>query len=355
MKKNNVLTIVIVFVLSFMGISACNNSEKEAEKQAQAQLGSLKAQLAQLNEKVPQLKRLSEQIAQTPENAELYYVRGQLLSQMNEPELAVADLTYAIRRDSSQANYYIAAANLYFSGNHGDRAIELLEQAKAKKLSEATVMTQLGQYYFYMQQYDKATENLLEALKINNNNSQANFWLGMVYRDQKNNDQAIEVLEKSVAQNPNSYNAQMILAQTYGAEKNRKAVEHYDKAILLDTTKVEANYGKAMFYQSMGEYDNAMAEYKRLLLRDAQYTNAFYNIGHIYFYEKKQYDKAYTNFDIAVKTSPANANAYFMRGLCAEKLGKKEDARRDYDSALTFNPDLKEAQIALDALQKKDS
>lgn len=351
MKKNNVITIVIAFGL-FLCLLACNSGASEAEQQTEAQFADLKNQLEQLGEKVPQLKALNERVAQDSATAEVYYTRGQLLSQLNAPELAVLDLSRAIRLDSSQANYYIATANIYFSGNHSDRAVQLLEQAKALMPSEANVLTQLGQYYFYLQQYDKAVENLSASIAQNPNNSQANFWLAMTYRDQKQPQKAIDALEKTVGINPDSYNAQMILAQLYSDEKNPKSITHYDKAITLDTLKVEAYYGKAMFYQITGQYDAALTAYKQLLLRDSQYTDAFYNIGYIFFHYKKQYDKAYTNFDIAIKTSPANAPAYFMRGQCAEKMGKKKEALHDYDKALTFDPELQDAQKALEALSK---
>jgi tRNA (guanine37-N1)-methyltransferase len=331
---------------------ACGNESapsEVAQKQADTQNEAQK-ELQDIMEKSPQIRILSEQIKKEPKNAELFYTRGALMAQANAPNQAAFDFNRALELDSTQANYYLASADLYFSMENAAKAIQLLEIAQRRGIENPTISTQLGKYYFYLQKYADAEATLKMALLKQPQNDQARFWLGCTYRDQQKSDAAIEQLLKAVELNPQLYNAQMMLAQLYAAQNNDKAVKHYQYAAALDTTKFEADYGKAMYYQNSKQTDKALQAYRDLLLKDNQYTEAYFNIGYIYF-EQQKYEQALQNFNIAVRTSPAYANAYYMRGLCAEKLGKKEDARKDYDKALTFDPKHEKAQKAFDNLK----
>lgn len=315
---------------------------KKAQNEAQDELQELVA-------KSPPIKILSEQLEKSPNNAELYYRRGTLLVQANAPTQAAFDLDRALQLDSTQANYYLAAADLYFSRENVIKAIRILESAQKRRLENPAITTQLGKYYFYMQQYDQAEAALKTALVQHPKNDQARFWLGCTYRDRQQNDLAIEQLTQAVALNPDLYNAQIMLAQLYAEKKDDKAIAYYEKASALDTTNVEADYSKAMYWQTTGRTAAALKAYRAILLKDNQYTKAYYNIGYIYF-EQKNYEQALQNFNIAVRTSPAYADAYYMRGLSAEMLGKKEDAQSDYSKALTFDPKHEKAAKAIDAM-----
>lgn len=338
----------------FSLLISCNNENKPANAATQATENAkneAKKELQELIAQSPQIKILSEQIEKEPTNAELYYTRGSLMAQANAPNQAAFDFDKALQLDTTNANYYLATADLYFSMENAVKAVRVLEKAQTQGIEDPAIFTQLGKYYFYLQEYPKAETALKMALIKHPKNDQARFWLGCTYRDLKKEEQAIVELQHAIDLNPSLYNAQMMIAQLYANKGSDKAIAYYDKAAALDTTKVEADYAKAMFLQQNKQTEKALKAYRDILLKDNQYTNAYFNIGVIYF-EQKKYEQALKNFDIAVRTSPAYADAYYMRGLCAETLGRKDDARKDYDKALTFDPKHEKANKAFNDISK---
>ncbi len=64
----------------------------------------------------------------------------------------------------------------------------------------------------------------------------------------------------------------------------------------------------------------------------------FYESRGLAYLEKRQYDKAISDFNKALKMSPANANAYHNRGKAYGEQGQYDLAISDYTNALGINP-----------------
>lgn len=299
---------------------------------------------------IPQIKQLSERIAADSSNAGLYFLRGNTYLQANSPKLASADFYRALELDSTNSTYYLAAANVFFETKNVLTAIKLLEKAQTVLPDSLSISTELGKYYYYVQDYDKSFAKLNKVVATQPQNAEAYFWLAMNYRDKNKPDEAINNLKKATQADTTFYNAYLIMANLLAQTNNPMALANYNKAIALDTASIEARYGKAMFLQNTGKTAEALEEYRQIVLIDPQNADTHYNVGYIYF-NNKDYQTALKSFNIAVRVAPTFAKAYYMRGLCAEKLGKKTDARTDYESALKFDPQLTLAKEALSRVQ----
>lgn len=341
----------VVYIAFFVGslFSACSSDQAgNTASPAQAQLArKLQEEMDILTSQNPALQSLSERIAKDSLHAELYFARGSMLVQSNAPELAIIDFDRALLLDTTQTAYYMAAADLYFENQNLKRAIELLEKARKIAPHNPNIATELGKFYFYIKQYDKAQTTLQAAIVQKDNEAAPHFWLGMTLRDLQKDTEAIAEFEKAIEIAPALQNAHQMAAKLYAKLGNDKCLKHYDILLKLDTLNLDAQYAKALFLQNHQRTDDALKEYRKIMMKDSQYTEAYYNTGYILF-SRKEYAKAYPNFDISVRTSPAYANAYYMRGLCAEALGKKEDAKKDYEKALTFDENHEKAQKALE-------
>jgi tetratricopeptide (TPR) repeat protein len=64
-------------------------------------------------------------------------------------------------------------------------------------------------------------------------------------------------------------------------------------------------------------------------------------------------EKAIRQFGIAIQEKPDYVEAYYNRGLCYEIEGKMEQAKEDYNQALTFNPDYEPGKTALQRVNSK--
>jgi len=342
-RKACFVIILPLLVLVF----ACRNDRNAATWQQADQADTTEAGIA---DNIPQVKQLTAQIAADTANADLYFLRGNVYLQANSPKQASADFYRALALDSLNSTYYLAAAGVFFMQKDLPTAIKLLEKARQTLPDSLNIKTELGKYYFYVQAYDKSETELTMVTGKQPQNAEAWFWLGMNHRDKKENGKAIECFNRAVQADASFYNAYMVMANLQAANKDKKAFDNYAKAIALDTASVEARYGKALFLQNNGKTKEALTEYRQIVLIDPQHADTHYNVGYIYF-NNKDYETALKSFTMAIGTSPTFAKAYYMRGLCAEKLGKTANARTDYESALKFDPELSMAKEALTRVQ----
>ena len=68
-------------------------------------------------------------------------------------------------------------------------------------------------------------------------------------------------------------------------------------------------------------------------------------------YEQKKYNDAAAVFQLALKVSATYADAYYWLGKCQEEMGKKEEARLNYQRAYGLDKSLTEAKKAAENLQ----
>ena len=265
MKTKNLKTYFVGACLSLSSIAffSCQNETAEKTK-TEDQTTALQNAL----DNNPQVKLLNEQIAKSPKNAELYFTRANVFWQLNGFQEAASDFDKAITLDSMQVSYYLAAAELCFNARQVPQAIQVLKKAQKLLPKKAELALELGKNYFYLQNYAVAHKQLDKAIGLQPKNAMAYFWQGMSFRDEKKPKEAAASLEKALELDAEMYNAAVMLAQTYSEQKNDKAVIFYDKAIAMKPLEIEANYGKAMFLQENGKTDAALAEYRKLIIKN---------------------------------------------------------------------------------------
>ena len=100
------------------------------------------------------------------------------------------------------------------------------------------------------------------------------------------------------------------------------------------------------------EWKKRREMYRRCILRDPQYTDAFFNMGWILMHQDSL-EKASKQFDYVTKIEPDNSEAYYNRAVCKELLKKTNEAVADYKQALTLEPNYEEAKEALIRINKK--
>jgi tetratricopeptide (TPR) repeat protein/ADP-heptose:LPS heptosyltransferase len=82
---------------------------------------------------------------------------------------------------------------------------------------------------------------------------------------------------------------------------------------------------------------DALNLYKKLLLLQPKHTDAWNNIGLIY-YKLNYYEKAVEAYQNVVRFEPSFANAHFNLGNTLRKLSKPKDACDSYSKSLAINP-----------------
>ena len=310
------------------------------------------------------LMELTQKIKDNPNDAELLYQRSLGFMNIDSTQLAYNDIDKAISIDSTKTNYYFLLADIFLRGNYAEGAVGALSSVLKLEPDNQTARTKLAKVYLFVKDYQSSLSQIEYLIKSNENNPDAYFLMGMDYKEMKDTARAIASFQKAVQYNQNFYDAYMQLGLLHSAQKKNIAPEYFDNAIRLDSSKSEAWYAKAKYYQDLGDdtknknsadvksnYNEAKKTYRQLIIKNPQYQYAYFNLGFIYM-QQDSIDKALRQFDIATKVSPQYAEAYYYRGLCEVMLGKKEEAESDFQQALNLKPEYSAAQKELDALMK---
>ncbi len=106
----------------------------------------------------------------------------------------------------------------------------------------------------------------------------------------------------------------------------------------------ESCYDQGRDYEKKEQYDEAIAEYDRVIEHNPRHSNAYFHRGLCYS-KKKEYSKAILDCSRVIELSPNYADAYFNRGSAYAESKKYDEAIEDYTKYTQMNPQDPEGYI----------
>jgi tetratricopeptide (TPR) repeat protein len=298
----------------------------------------------------PKLKKITDQINKSPTNAGLFFERGNLLYKMQLDSLALKDYKTASSLDTANAEYYSAVGTVLFEHKDLTGAVEWIQKAIKHNPDDRKAHLKIAKLFLYIKDYKRAFEEINVALRANVYEPEAYFLKGMVYKNMGDTTKAISSFLTTLNVSPDYRPAIMQLAGLYAAKKDSVALRYYDNAFRLDSTDVKPLFAKGVYYQQSKDYVAAKAEYKRCILRNRHFADAYFNLG-VILLDQDSVQKAYRQYDLVAIIDPRNSTAYFNRGLCAEIMDSMSNAIRDYRIAVRLDSSYQSPKEALKRLK----
>jgi tetratricopeptide (TPR) repeat protein len=149
--------------------------------------------------------------------------------------------------------------------------------------------------------------------------------------------------------------------RTAAAGDRAAAVEAYSRAIELDADDPTALMRRAATLDSMGRYDEAIADLDRVIAltrarrvgeTQALLTDAYLARGTVHLH-RQNFNAALQDFDRALRLDDTNPVAHASRGSVLEQLKRDEEAARAYSRALELNPEFADAAFARGVLYQR--
>jgi tetratricopeptide (TPR) repeat protein len=116
----------------------------------------------------------------------------------------------------------------------------------------------------------------------------------------------------------------------------------------------EVGYNAAgSFYRRQQRWTDAIATYERLLKAKPEFITAHLSLGRVYVENLKNYDRGEKEVRLWLANPPKNASttntaiAHYCLGLVHQQAGRRDQARAEYQTALTSNPKNEDAKKAL--------
>jgi tetratricopeptide (TPR) repeat protein len=301
----------------------------------------------------PGLAALSQQIEASPEKDSLLFERASLYYMMEGYDEALRDLNRAMQIDSMQPAYYHLLADVlldYARPNDSRRAIDVLKLATERFPDRILTMLKLSEFQLIVRQHNEALATLNKVLERDPQSSEGFFMTGRVALDMGDTSRAISAFQRSGQLDSDNIDVWMFLGRIFSNKNSPLAIQYFDNALRLDSTLLEAREFKGVYYKRRGEFDEAFEIYKDIIVRNPDYSNAYFDMGMIYL-ELDSLRDAQKNFDLAIKTDPLFVRAYYYRGVSYETEGKVEDAINDYKQAAKMAPSFEEPKAALERLK----
>ncbi|MFH0904321.1 MAG: tetratricopeptide repeat protein [Methanobacteriota archaeon] len=193
----------------------------------------------------------------------------------------------------NMGNYYL---------NRGEPKQAIASYDKALKLEPQAVMAMVNSSIAYSQlgENDKADKTLQKALKIAPDNAAANFNMGLLKAEQKDLKSAEHYLKEALKHDPQMAQAAYNLCVLVSKDRIDEAIMWCEKAVEIHPQEPKYAYTCAFFQQQKGDTESAIKTLDALIIKQ-----------------------------------PACLDAYLLLAGIYEKEGKKEDAEKVYNKALT--------------------
>jgi len=124
----------------------------------------------------------------------------------------------------------------------------------------------------------------------------------------------------------------------YEAGQFSQSMTYYQNAISLKQYSVEARLGYVYPAAALGNWEQVIAQYKKILEFDAQNSTANFRLGMIY-YSRKDYPTAQKYFERVVNLYPFDYDGNHMLGWSYLQMGKMREAKILLTKALLNRPD----------------
>jgi len=251
-------------------------------------------------------------------------------------------------RNPEVSNYYMA--RFYLMSDQDDKAKELVQNNTKLRNSDLDYDL-LGRIYFNNSDSEHAKEAYTKAISINKKDVTAFEGLGnLSYLKQDYND-ALAHYQDALQYSKKSDKLMLKIANCYrDMSDDKAALAAYNQALHLNPNNYAAVFNIAEINGKYGENDNLRAVYKQVLAINPNYIPAWIGLVKLALIEKNPYlarQYLMCSFHIDEK-NPIN---YYYSGLIENMDENYSYARRDFNMALSLNPNFTPAKVELEKLK----
>ena len=175
---------------------------------------------------------------------------------------------------------------------------------------------------------------------------------GRLQEDAKDTINAIGSFTKAIKIYP-SPDGQLSLANLLAETKNANALllcQRVQDLRLGREYSAHCNFIAGIYFARTGNKIKAQQMFDNCINDNYSYIEAYQEKGFI-FYDDKKFADALKIFQMSAGINNTYADAYYWQAKCFEALNKKEDAIKNYQTALMLDKNLNEAAEALKRLQ----
>lgn len=265
------------------------------------------------------LEILDLQLEKHPKDAKLLAERATVLLEAGRSKEAAYDIKRAVELEPDKVEYRLKQADINFATGDIENSYKTLTEAERLEPDNLEVQLKMGEVMYYSRDYDRALECLTKVTAKDENNRPALFMKAFIYKEKGDTASAVVLLRKVCDIEPDYAPAFEELGVLYSLKNNPLAVDYLATALKLQPSNTNAMYALAMYYQNIGNMDQAEALYHQMLDINENSADAWHNLGYIELTHYQDYERAIEYFDKALAADPDHQAALSNKQLALEQ------------------------------------
>lgn len=170
-------------------------------------------------------------------------------------------------------------------------------------------------------------------IAIGQNTAEFHLYVGKAWLAGHDTDHALEEFKAAVALKPELPLVHYFLGRTYlerFAYTEAEAELKKDAAIEPDFAYNYEELG--LLYAKLNEPEKAEASFRKAIEHNRELVNSYFGLAKLYR-DAARYQEALDMLDHAEALAPQSASVHYMRGQVLNRLGQREQARQEFDTA----------------------
>ncbi|KAI8593966.1 hypothetical protein BDZ88DRAFT_3091 [Geranomyces variabilis] len=315
------------------------NSEIAQTFMQRALVLSFQRKYAQIIEEFNKKSRL-----ETIEDAQLFILVAKARISCKDHEGALKNLAEALKYNKREPEVYLLRGVCYEKLRDWTNAIKEFTPCIHLNPAFAKAYFHRGLCKLHLQD-DQGIVDLSKAIKLDPDYFEAYITRASYYQMQGDYQLAIEDCTEALRVEPTSIRAYLLRgACNCKLLQFDIALADFGQAINIDRTSHYAFYNRAVTYQLMHDYENAVKDYSIVMLLYND-SNAYRNRGLIYW-EQGDTENALLDLIAARDAFPEDSKLGALLGVCLQTLGRLDESIEQFTAAVKLNPLMREALIA---------
>lgn len=284
------------------------------------------------------LAAFEQAVLRTPNLAEAWLGRAQVLSQLGRSTEAVDSCDRAISAKPELAPAHLLRAKLLVDmGRHG-QALEGVDRLLAAAPNFAEAWLGRGNILFELKRHEDALDAYQRSLALKAALPEACLGRGNVLNALKRHDEALAAYDKALAFNPNLAGAWLGRGNVFDElRRYDDAFAAYDKALALAPDLAEAWLARGNLLTKLNRLDEASSAFERASAIIPDLPEALLGRANVLF-ALKRYEDALAAYDKALAIKPGFSEAQLGRGNVFSVLKRHREAADAYAAALEVTP-----------------
>ncbi|MEM6330519.1 MAG: tetratricopeptide repeat protein [Planctomycetota bacterium] len=320
-----------------------------------------------------------EGLAETPDAAEVFRLRGQAYAALGKTAKALADIDQSIEIVADDHETYLAKGLILLQDEEYKPAADALALAiENYEPADPDLPVPFTQAYLTrasaLEEYGKklddtaeqeaafgevkaACEQLLDELSDGPETAQARaaalFRLGVAERLLDNIPAAVKALSDAIDLNPGLGEAYFRRGICFWyLDEPKLALGDFEQGAAINFDSPRSNLWKGRCWVSLGDQREAVKAFSQAVAVSDRYTVAYVHRGLTYLHIG-EYQRAVNDFNNAIRLEPTDGENYYFRGVAFSRLGETDRAIKSMVNAIKFAPELLDAYDALEQELRK--